>query len=270
MGAVSRSGRTRASVLPFPGAAGLRGLTLARALPSGRALLLAFALLGGGVLAYIGARETPLFALRSITITGAPPRVAAHVREALRPLEGRSLLALGPDDVERRMAGLSDVSRVTVDRAFPHTLRLVVTPAHSVAVLRQGSSAWIVSSDAEVIRTAHLFAAPKLPRVWVPRTSSIETGAPLADPDAERAVRSLAVARGAGFGARVALVRSTDNELTFVLASGAEIRLGDTTSLALKLAVAQRVLALLGGGRAYVDVSVPARPISASSPKVEG
>ena len=94
MAAVSRPGRARAAVLPFPGAGRLRDFKVARLLPSGRALLLGFALLGAGVLAYVGARETSVFALRSIEITGAPPRVAAHVRAALLPLEGRSMLAL--------------------------------------------------------------------------------------------------------------------------------------------------------------------------------
>ena len=270
MAAVSRSGRARGDALPFPGVASLRGLTIARALPSGRALLLGFALLGAGALAYVGARETSLFALRTITIKGAPPRVASHVRAALSSLEGRSLLSLNQGVVERHLAGLPDVARVTVNRDFPHTLRLLVAPAHSIAVLRRSSFAWIVSSDGEVIRAAGLFAAPKLPRIWVPRATSIDTGAPLEDADAVRAVHALAVARGAGFGARIAAVRSSDSELTFVPAAGPEIRLGDMSSLPLKLVVAQRILPLAGATSGYVDVSLPDRPISGGNPKVAG
>src|SRR5438094_2132132 len=120
MAAVSRSRRASAAVLPFPDAGRLRSLTLARVLPSGRALLLGFALLGAGALAYVGARETSVFALRSIEISGAPPRVAAHVRTALEPLAGRTLLAVNRGEVERRVAGLSDVAGVSFDRDFPH------------------------------------------------------------------------------------------------------------------------------------------------------
>ena len=113
MGAVSRSGRARAAVLPFPGAGQLRDFTLRKALPSGRALLFGFALLGTGVLVYVGARESPVFALHLIEVRGAPPRVAAHVQAALRPLEGGSLLALNRGAIEQRLAGLSDVAGVS-------------------------------------------------------------------------------------------------------------------------------------------------------------
>src|SRR3954454_12054870 len=174
MASVSRSPRARGAVLSFPDVGRLRGLTAARALPSGRALLIGFALLGAGALAYFGARETSVFALRSVQIAGAPPRVAAHVQRALGPLRGRSLLSIDQSEIEGRLAKLSDVAGVSVDRDFPHTLRLVVTPAHSIAVLRSGPSAWIVSSDGRVVRSTGLFAAPKLPRIWVPSGASID------------------------------------------------------------------------------------------------
>jgi hypothetical protein len=85
-----------------------------------------------------------------------------------------------------------------------------------------------------------------------------------------RAVQALAVARDAGFATRIATVRSSDQELTFVLASGLEIRFGDSSSLRLKLAVAERVLPLVRGTRGYVDLAVPARPIASANPQVGG
>lgn len=270
MAAVPKSRRARAAVLPLPGPSRLRGFSLKPSLPSGRALLLGFALLGAGALAYLGARETSIFALRTVQIEGAPPRVAAHVEQALAPLQGRSLLALNQGEVEQRLARLSDVAAVSFDRDFPHTLRVFVTPAHSIAVLRRGMSAWIVSSDGRVVRTAGLFAAPKLPRIWVARTTSVDVGMPLADADAAHAVRALAIVRGAGFERRIAGVRATDRELTFVLAQGPELRFGDATSLTLKLAVATRMLPLVEGTSGYLDVTVPTRPIAGGNPKLSG
>jgi hypothetical protein len=267
MAAVSRPVRARAAVLPQDGGR-VRGSMFARALPSGRALLLGFALLAAGALAYAGARETSLFALKSIQISGAPPHVAAHVRTALEPLAGRSLLAVNRGEIERRLAGLSDVAGVSFDRDFPHTLRVFVSPAHSIAVLRRGASAWIVSSDGRVVRTAGLLGAPKLPRIWIPRTAAVDIGMPVGDADAARAVQALAIARGAGFGTRVAVVRSTDRELTFVLAAGPELRFGDSASMPLKLAVVKRVLPLVQATSAYLDVTVPARPIAGGNPQV--
>jgi cell division protein FtsQ len=215
-----------------------------------------------GILAYVCARETSVFALRSIEITGAPPRVVAHVRAALRPLEGKSLLALKAPEIERRIDRLSDVAAVSYDRDFPHTLRVDVIPAHSIAVLRRGASAWVVSSDGRVVRETHSSSAPRLPRVWVPSAVNVEVGSMLADGDAVRAIHVLAVARRAGFAPRIAAIRTSERELTFVLASGVEVRLGEAASVALKLAVAERILRLVRTAGAYVDVSVPERPIA--------
>src|SRR3954452_5718075 len=266
MAVVPKPGRARAASLPLPGLRRLSDFSPGNLLPSGRVLLVGFALLAAGALAYFGARESSLFALRSIQVSGAPLRVAAHVRAALRPLDGRSLLALDQADVERRLAGLPDVAGVTYDRDFPHTLKLVVRPAHSIAVLRRGLSAWIISSDGHVIRTTGLFATPRLPRIWIPRATSVDVGMPVDDSDAARAVSALASARRAGLAERISAVRSTDKELTFILASGPELRLGDPSAVELKVAVAERLLTLLRSTVGYIDVTVPARPIGGGQP----
>ena len=269
MGVLSTPVRAQAAALPHERGR-VCGSLLARTLPSGRALLLGFALLAAGALAYVGARETSVFALRSIQINGAPPRVAAHVRAALEPLAGRSLLAVNRGELERRLAVLSDVAGVSFDRDFPHTLRVVVSPAHSIAVLRRGASAWIVSSDGRVVRTAGLFAARKLPRIWIPQTAAVDVGMVVGDADAARGVQALAIARRARFGTRITAVRATDRELTFVLAAGPELRFGDATSMPLKLGVVKRVLPLVQSTSAYLDVTVPARPIAGGNPQVAG
>ena len=266
MASVSRSGRPAAVAVPRTPALGLG--KLADGLPSGRVLALAFGLLAAGLLAYLVARETSLFAVQSIRISGAPPRVASHVRAALAPLEGRSLVGLDRNAVERRLSSLPDVAAATVDRDFPHTLRVAVIPAHSIAVLRRGPSAWIVSSDSRVIRTAGRLASPKLPRIWVRRAATVDQGAAVGDTDAARAIAALATARRARFTARIGTVRATDHELTFVLASGLELRFGDAVDLPLKLAVVRRLLPLVQGASAYVDVTVPERPVADENPQV--
>ena len=269
MAAVSRSTRPNARALTAPRTLRPRPLRLAKALPSGRALALGFALLAAGGLAYLGARESSLFAVRQIRISGAPPRVAAHVRAALAPLEGRSLIGLDHAAVERRLAGLADVAAASFDRDFPHTLRVLVTPAHSIAVVRRGAGAWIVSSDGMVIRAADRFAAPRLPRIWVSRTTSVEPGAAVGDSDAARAIKAIATARRAGFAARIAAVRATD-ELTFILAGGVQLRFGDLTALPVKLAVARRLLPLVQGASTYIDLSVPERPVAGGNTQLSG
>jgi cell division septal protein FtsQ len=269
MAVVARSARALLSALPARGLAP-RGWSLSRALPSGAALVVGFGLLAGGALCYVLARETTVFAVRSVVVSGAPPRVAAHVRAALRPLDGRNLLRIDSAAVERRLEPLSDVASVSFDRDFQHTLRLVVTPAHSVAVLRRGPSAWIVSSDGRVIRSASMSAAPRLPRIWVAHATAVDVGTAVGDEDAARAIRAVAVARAQGLGVRIHSVRSSPDELTFVLASGLELRFGEDSALAEKVAVARRILLVAGSTSGYIDIAVPTRPVAGGDPRVSG
>jgi hypothetical protein len=75
--------------------------------------------------------------------------------------------------------------------------------------------------------------------------------------------RGLALA--AGFPARIATASLRHGDLTFVLRSGLELRLGDPTDVRLKLAIARRALGALPAGASYLDVSVPGRPVAGAS-----
>lgn len=268
MATMSRSNRARAAVLRVPRPREGTDAGLARFLPSGRALIAGFAVIATVALAYVGARETSLFAVRSIEVSGAPPRVAAHVRAALRPLEGTSLLALSAANVNDRLDRLPDVAAVSYDRSFPHTLRLTIVPAHSIAVLRRGPAAWVVSSSGRVVRSIGLFGASRLPRIWVPASVDVSVGNDITDADANEAIAALALARRGGFGERIRTVRA-HNELTFVLASGLEVRFGDAADLPAKVAVASAILPKALGA-AYLDVSAPDRPVAGSRSQVSG
>jgi cell division septal protein FtsQ len=242
-----------------------------RLLPSGRSLAIGFAIVLGAVGLYALARMTPMFALQRVEVEGAPPAVAARVRGALEPLEGKSLLALNGADVERRIGALTVVASAKYDRDFPHTLRVVVRPEHPVAVVRHGADAWVVAASARVIASVPPHASASLPRIWL-TTDSLQVGSPLTDPLGLRAVRALALARRADLLGRVRTIRAVDHELTFLLGSGLELRLGDVHAVRLKLAVAARILPELiaRGGYAYLDVSVPARPVAGANPQPGG
>ncbi|HSB37521.1 MAG TPA: FtsQ-type POTRA domain-containing protein [Gaiellaceae bacterium] len=256
--------RARASVVHLPG---LERSPLARLLPSGRSLLVGFAIVLGAAGLYLLARSTPMFALGRIEVEGAPPAVAAHVRAALAPLEGRSLLSLDSAEVARRLAKLPDVAAAGYDRDFPHTLRVTVRPEQPVAVARRGPNAWLVAASTRTIAEVPLRTHAGLPRIWLAHSDDPQVGAAITDRFALRAVRALALARTAGFGGRVRMVRVRERDLTFLLGSGIELRLGDLHAVPLKLAVATRVLPVLlqHGGYLYLDVSVPERPVAGTS-----
>jgi hypothetical protein len=63
------------------------------------------------------------------------------------------------------------------------------------------------------------------------------------------------------------MVRVRRRELTFLLGSGLQLRLGQLQAIPLKLAVADRIVpgVLAQGGYAYLDVSVPARPVAGTT-----
>jgi len=141
-----------------------------------------------------------------------------------------------------------------------------------VAVARRGAEAWLVSGDARVISSVPLGTQRALPRIWLGSSADPEAGAVLTERLAVRAVRALARADRFRFAPRILFVRFREHDLTFVLSSGLELRLGDVRALRLKLAVAAQVLPQLleNGSYAYLDVSVPGRPVAGANPQGSG
>jgi cell division septal protein FtsQ len=234
-----------------------------RLVPSGRSILLAFAVLAVAVCAWYGARETSVFAVRRFEVSGAPPGVASQVRARLQGELGTSLLEL---DVARTTSDLNDLPTVvstTLDRAFPQTLRIAVVPERAVMVVRQGSDAWLVSARGRVMSRIERGTRRTLPRLWVKRDLRIELGATLAG-DLAPAI----AAAGPLSSVRlppVATVRTGSDELSLALRSGLLLRLGEPDNIRLKLAIAARIVPLLDPEAAYLDVSVPDRPVSGTT-----
>jgi cell division protein FtsQ len=227
-------------------------------------LVAAALLVAAGVGAYASARATSAFEIRSIEVRGGSPSTARDVRDALAPLLAQSLLGLDGADLVGRVERIPAVAAARYDRAFPHTLVVTVREERPAAVLRRGSQAWLVAASGRVLRRLPLARSASFPRIWITKRVSVAAGRPLGDRLAARAVT--AVARvGDRFPSRVRDVRTGAEELTFRLASGLELRLGDDGELALKLAIARRILptlAIAAGGPAYLDVSVVERPVA--------
>jgi cell division protein FtsQ len=261
--------RARAAVIPLHVG---DSRALLRLLPTGRSILVGFALVAAAAGLYFLARETPMFALQRIEVEGAPPGVTAKIDHALAPLEGSTLLSLNRAQVERRLAELPEVAAWSYDRDFPHTLRVTIRPEHPVAVARRGAQAWLIAASARTLARVPLHARPGLPRIWLAHSGDPTLGSPITDRFALRSVRVLAEVRLAHFRGRLRMVRSREHELTLLLGSGLQLRLGELQAIRLKLAVAERVLPAVRthGGYAYLDVSVPKRPVAGTNPKLEG
>ena len=264
-GRVERGSRPRARaasvVVPLPRRITGERLDLARLVPSGRSLGIALLIVAGAAVAWFGARETGVFAVRTVDVAGAPPAVAQQVRRALAPTRGTSLLKVDLDASRRLVEALPTVASARFDRAYPHTLRVVVVPERPVAVVRQGADSYLVAESGRVIATAERRNRPALARIWVDRTVKLRVGDPT-EGDLRTAVAAVAPLAGSRFPGRVSSVTATPEALTLRLRSGLEIRLGDAVDVPLKLAVAARVIPLLDAGTPYLDVAVPERPVA--------
>ena len=222
-----------------------------------------------GVGGYAAARTTAAFDVTSIEVRGAPAPVAADVRDALGPLVGTSLLDVSSTDVGGRLEALPFVASANYDRAFPHTLVVVVRPERPVAILRRGRDSWLLAESGRALESVSRGARARLPRIWVPASVDVTIGSVVSGSAAARAARALRPVSSTTFPARISTVRAGEDELTFLLASGLEIRLSDETNLPLKLGVASQIVPLLPahllGGPAYLDLSVPERPVAGTT-----
>ncbi|MBA3718077.1 MAG: FtsQ-type POTRA domain-containing protein [Actinobacteria bacterium] len=241
-------------------------MDLGRLLPNGRSVVITLIVASLACGVYLLARESSLFAVRTIDVRGAPSSVAGQVRAALAPFEGESLVTLDGVGVDRRLAALPVVAEARYDRDFPHTLRVFVQPEEPVAVVRKGPESWLVSARARVIKTLDGGQRNDLPRIWASGSTSVTPGGTLGG-DPARAVVAAAPLIRTPLSHRVAAVRATPDELTLVLRSGLELRLGDARNLPLKLAVGQQIAAVVGPVSGYIDLTVPGRPVSKLNPR---
>jgi cell division septal protein FtsQ len=230
-------------------------------------------------LLYLGARETPVFAVRTIDIqvTGSP-NVRQAVRNATQWVNGKSLVALDGGALISDLESLPAVRSATYDRAFPNTLRIFVEPERPLAIVHLGSDRWVVSDRGRVIRRARPESIPGLPQFRLVGHPAVPPGSFLSDPRGRVVLNALALIPN-GFPARVYAARLESGELTLLLRARwgrPELRLGPPVDVARKLAAAAVVIRALSGDErgsvGYVDASLPERVVVGPTlnPQVEG
>jgi cell division septal protein FtsQ len=244
---------------------------IGRLLPSVRSLAVGIGLVLFALLAYFVARDTSLFAMQTVDVRGGTPQVRAEVAGALHDEVGTSLLRVGDADLTRRLDALPDVAWFSYDRSFPHTLKIVVRAEVPSLVVRQvpGKQGYLVAATGRVLRPLPNPGLSHLPRLWVTHAVSVEVGQYLPTKVAGSAAAA-AIARSIHLPGGVSTVAPAPSGLTLTLGNGVQVRLGDIGDLRLKLAIAKRILRILGGPAAtgYVDVSLPERPVADSDPQV--
>jgi POTRA domain, FtsQ-type len=229
-------------------------------------------------LLYLGARETPVFAVRTIDIqvSGGSLGVRRAVRNAAEGVEGKSLVALDAGALVRNLEALPAVRSATYDRAFPSTLRIFVRPERPLAVVHLGSDRWVISGRGRIIRSALPGSADGLAQFRLPGRSGAQPGSFLSDPRGRIVLDALMLVPKS-FPTRVYGVRLEDGNLTFRLRARwgrPELRLGSPVNVAPKLVAAAVVIRSLGvderGSIGYLDASLPERVVIGGNPQLSG
>jgi cell division septal protein FtsQ len=192
-------------------------------------------------------------------------RVAARDAVA-RAAAGRSLLSLSATQVAGAIESVPTIHLATVDRDFPHTLRIHIIPERPVALaVSKGRYRGVVAASGRVLRTfAPGETLPALPRIW-PKSERPVAGGVLDEPDAQAALAALA-ARPRGFRAVVANVKvEPERGIVMRLRGGLDLVLGPPLALGRKLQTAAWVLRRYPTrrdreGLKYADVTAPYRP----------
>ncbi len=211
---------------------------------------------GAGVLGYRLLDRSGAFSVERVTLSGAP-KVADEVRAAVGlTVAGRSMLTVDPEVVANAVERLPQIRSATVDRAFPHTLRIVVVPERPVAVAPQGRGFVALAASGRVIGVVP--SDTPLPLIAVAPSDLPGVGGTVVAPKVldqlsvaaapHRAIRLRAI----GYGEDGIVARTTD---------GTDLRIGDARDVAIKLRVARSVLRRAEGGAVYVDVTVPTAPV---------
>jgi cell division protein FtsQ len=229
----------------------------------------ACALAAGAVeLGYVWLKSSGVFVLRSVAVRGGTESDRIAVRDAVaRAAAGRSLLALSSSHVARAIEQVPTIRLASVDRDFPHTLRIRIVPERPVALaVGVGNYRSLVAASGRVLKVfSPREAVPSLPRIWPPVNERPIPGGTIESAPIQAALGALA-ARPRDFRAKVANVKYDPvRGIVMKLQGGLDIVLGPPLALKSKLRAAAWVLRRYPtrADRAqliYADVSAPNRP----------
>ena len=96
------------------------------------------------------------------------------------------------------MEALPTIQSARFDRAYPHTLRVVVVPERPVAVVRQGADSYLVAASGRVVADVGRRSHPALARIWVGRNVVLDLGDTAAG-DLATAIAAVAPIAGSRF-----------------------------------------------------------------------
>lgn len=203
-------------------------------------------------------RESSLFAVKKIEVTG----VTVNGPEIFTALQGAATkmttLHIREEKLRAAVSGFPTVGAIKVDASPPHDLKIEITERKPAAVLAVGSERIPVSADGYLLRG--LRAEGDLIPI---EPSQRMSGPRLLGADLDQAVLLGAVPSQLRSGVESSRYDTEAGGVVVSLRNGIDLRMGDGSGGAAKWAAAAAVLAKSDlGSPAYIDVSVPERPVA--------
>jgi cell division septal protein FtsQ len=201
-------------------------------------------------------RDSSLFAVRQVTITGLAgpqaPAIRATLEDAAR---GMTTLDMQLGRLRSSVSSFAVVKDVRARTRFPHGVTIAVVLEAPVAALVVSGQRLPVAADGRIVRgIGSVSGVTSIPVTQLP------TGDRISDPTSVDAVELLDIAP-AVLRARISTVTLGAHGLTAQLRGGPALYFGDTTRLHAKWAALARVLSdPAARGAVYVDVHTPDRP----------
>jgi cell division protein FtsQ len=229
----------------------------ARSLPRlPRAAVWALALLALLIAGAMWLRDSPLVAVRHVTVVGLTgpeaPRISAQLESAARDM---TTLHVRGDQLRAVVEPYPVVKDVRVTTDFPHGLKITVVENTPVAAISVDGAQTPVSADGKLLRGAAPRQLPVVPLRVAPGGNQV------VDKTARGAIAALAAAPAA-LRDRVGHATTTrEGGLTLQLRDGPDLRFGGADRLSAKWAAATAVLASsASAGATYIDLRYPERP----------
>jgi cell division protein FtsQ len=203
-------------------------------------------------------RNLSWFAIDEVTVRGATTNEREIKLAVEQVAQDMTTLHLKDDELREAVAQFPTIATVAADTGFPHTLRMTVTERLPVAFIKVGPRRTAVSADGYLLLGASFDPKP-LPRL---EGVAAQRGRLSGDAAAQAAI----------LGAtpqplRERVTSSTWDEgqggVVVSLDNGPDLRFGDGSRARDKWTAAVAVLSSPEhGSPAYLDVSVPDRPVS--------
>ena len=227
------------------------------------------------LVAYFALRNSSSFSVDNVDVEPTLHVSESDVANLLRIEDGTTLLNVDTAQIESQLKKDPWVASVSVERQFPHTLKLTVNEqaVDALVVMNSGSMGWYLGSSGTWIQPVKIEAASgqsvndaalalarsegALLITGAPATVEPAAGSAATD-DVLSAVKSFREGFSSSFLSQIVSFDATSADaISCVMESGVQVSLGSATNISYKEQVASALLQKYPGQLTYINVRVP-------------